>query len=184
MLRAATVFTNGGMLLAPIIIDRIEEPDGNVRLQKQPPTRIRSHIADHSPKHALDDGTSRGFRSRYHARLACRRFAHLGQIWGQVKFFDPQTGQYYPERVNSSAIVIFPTDDPNFIFYVNIFNPKSSLRWGGRLISPMVTEAIAELTNRYNLPLKGNRIAYLNEDVQTLIEELQSEDKKGSYRTI
>ncbi len=177
MLRAATVFTNGGMLLAPIIIDRIEEPDGNVRLQnnRRPEYEVISPITAQNmllmmeQVVASDLGTMRGSRV---AGLRISGKSGTGQV------FDPQTGQYYPERVNSSAIVIFPTDDPNFIFYVNIFNPKSSLRWGGRLISPMVTEAIAELTNRYNLPLKGNRIAYLNEDVQTLIEELQSEDKK------
>ena len=97
---------------------------------------------------------------------------------GTAQVYNPKSGKYYPERVNSSAIAIFPTDDPRFILYINIFNPKSLVRYGGRLVSPMVPEAISDLTTHYNLPLKGNRIAYFNEDVSVLLEEQLEEQSK------
>ncbi|MEM9423322.1 MAG: penicillin-binding protein [Spirochaetota bacterium] len=178
MVRAATVFTNGGMLLAPIIIDRIEEPNGNVRVQntRQPEYEVVSPITAKNmllmmeQVVASDLGTMRG------SRVEGLRISGKS---GTAQVFNPQTGEYYPERVNSSAIAIFPTDDPRFILYINIFNPKSRVRYGGRLVSPMVPEAVRELTRHYNLPLKGNRIAYFNENVETLIaKQLQEKMPK------
>ena len=67
-------------------------------------------------------------------------------------------------------MAIFPTDEPQFILFITIFNPKNSVRWGGQIVSPMVAKVIGELTTRYNLPLKGNRIAYFNEDVPNMIQ--------------
>ncbi|WGK68788.1 penicillin-binding protein 2 [Candidatus Haliotispira prima] len=184
MVRAATVFTNGGMLLAPIIIDRIEEPNGDIRLQssRQPEYEVISPITAKNmllmmeQVVASDLGTMRG------SRVEGLRISGKS---GTAQVINPKTRQYYPERVNSSAIAIFPTDDPHFILYINIFNPKSKVRYGGRLVSPMVTEAISELTTHYNLPLKGNRIAYFNEDVQTLIDkELQKTHKQSLSRSL
>ncbi len=170
MVRAATVFTNSGMLLKPIIIDRIEEPNGNIRLQnsRQPeheaisPITAKNMLLMMEQVVASDLGTMRGSRVD---GLRISGKSGTGQV------INPYTRRYYPERVNSSAIAIFPTDDPRFILYVNIFNPKSQVRYGGRLVSPMVTEAISELTTHYNLPLKGNRIAYFNEDIHSLIQQ-------------
>ena len=170
MVSAATVFTNGGLLLSPFIIDRIEESNGNVRLQntRQPKYEVISPITAKNmllmmeQVVASDLGTMRG------SRVEGLRISGKS---GTAQVYNPKSGKYYPERVNSSAIAIFPTDDPRFVLYINIFNPKSLVRYGGRLVSPMVSEAISDLTTHYNLPLKGNRIAYFNEDVSVLIEE-------------
>ena len=170
MVRAATALTNGGMLLAPIIIDRIQESNGNIRVQnsRQPEYEVISPITAQNmllmmeQVVASDLGTMRG------SRIDGLRISGKS---GTAEVFNLKAGKYHPEQVNSSAIAIFPTDDPQFIIYFNIFNPKTAVRYGGRLISPLVPEAIRELTTHYNLPLKGNRIAYFNEDIQTLIEK-------------
>ena len=169
MARAATVFANSGMLLAPLIIDRIEAPSGKTKLKnrRQPqyevisPITARNMLMMSEQVIASDLGTMRS------ARVAGLRISGKS---GTAQVIDPKTGSYYPERVNSSAMAIFPTDEPQFILFITIFNPKKSVRWGGRIVSPMVAEVISELTTRYNLPLKGNRIAYFNEDVQNLIK--------------
>ena len=169
MARAATVFANSGMLLAPIIIDRIEAPNGKTKQKnrRQPeyevisPITARNMLMMSEQVIASDLGTMRS------ARVAGLRISGKS---GTAQVIDPKTGSYYPERVNSSAMAIFPTDEPQFILFITIFNPKNSVRWGGRIVSPMVAEVIGELTTRYNLPLKGNRIAYFNEDVPNMIQ--------------
>ena len=60
MVSAATVFTNGGLLLSPIIIDRIEESNGNVRLQNTRQPKYESNLSNYGEKYAAHDGAGCG----------------------------------------------------------------------------------------------------------------------------
>lgn len=167
MVTAATVFTNGGVLLSPMIIDRIEEPTGTVRLQnsRQVKYEVVSPVTARNMLLMMEQVVASPVGTMRNAKIDGLRISGKS---GTSQVINESTGEYYEKRVNGSAIAIFPTEDPKFILYAIIFNPKGNVRFGGRLISPMVKEAIAELTTHYNLPLKGNRIAYFNESVQDL----------------
>lgn len=58
---------------------------------------------------------------------------------GTAKNLDPETGNYTSDAMTSSFIGFFPKDNPKYLIYVVIFEPKGPLylRYGGEVAAPL-----------------------------------------------
>jgi len=58
---------------------------------------------------------------------------------GTAKNLDPETGDYTSDAMTSSFIGFFPKDNPKYLIYVVIFEPKGPLylRYGGEVAAPL-----------------------------------------------
>jgi cell division protein FtsI/penicillin-binding protein 2 len=58
---------------------------------------------------------------------------------GTAKNLDPETGKYTSDAMTSSFIGFFPKDNPKYLIYVVIFEPKGPLylRYGGEVAAPL-----------------------------------------------
>jgi cell division protein FtsI (penicillin-binding protein 3) len=156
MVTAATALANGGTLLKPHIIKKVVDPEGKV-LQENKKTAVRKVINSEFAELMLDwmetatevEGTAD--RSRVPGiRISAKT--------GTAQILDRETGKYATDAFVPSCLAIFPTDDPRFILYVVIVNPKAGEYYGGRIAAPLIGELADELVTYYGMPKAGDRI--------------------------
>lgn len=142
MATASTVFSNGGVLLKPHIIDKILSPDGQTieHMEREPLKRVFSPETAKAMLLMMETATEEGGTAHRMRTEGLRISAKTGT--SQV--IDPSTGTYSDENFIASALAIFPTEDPQLIIYVVIQNPKGSSYYGGRIASPIVKKMIDE----------------------------------------
>ncbi|MDI6851309.1 MAG: penicillin-binding protein 2 [bacterium] len=131
MAMAYGAVANGGLLLLPKLIK-----DGKPMIVRR---AISKELAD-TLKEMMRDvvlyGT--GKKADVHGLEVCGKT-------GTAKILDPTTGTYTSNALISSFIGFFPKDNPKYLIYVVLFEPKGPvyLRYGGEVAAPLFRE-IAE----------------------------------------
>jgi cell division protein FtsI (penicillin-binding protein 3) len=157
MITAATVFSNGGMLLKPHIIKKIESPQGEL-IKEYTREPVREVLSPETAKVMLQmmqgivdspEGTTR--------RARIDDFP-ISAKSGTAQITNPETGEYYPDRFTASVMALFPTDDPQLIIYIVLRNPQGDIYYGGTIGSPLVKEIALDLAPYYHIPLIGNEV--------------------------
>ena len=159
MITASTVFTNGGVLLAPHIIKQVVSVDKQTLMEtsRKPVREVLKPNVARSMLLMMEQAVSSPLSTMRGAQIEGLRISGKS---GTAQIINPKTGEYYKDNVIGSVIAIFPTNNPQFILYIALVNPKGQNRYGGHIASPLVKSVIQELTNRYNIPLDGNKIAH------------------------
>jgi len=157
MATAATVFANGGVLLKPHIIKRIESPEGEL---------IKEYVRE-PVREVLSPGTAdtmlQMMRGIVDSPVGTTRRARINDFpisakSGTAQITNPETGKYYPDRFTASVLALFPTDDPQLIVYIVLKNPRGDIYYGGTIGSPLVREIALDLAPYYHIPLVGNEV--------------------------
>jgi cell division protein FtsI (penicillin-binding protein 3) len=149
MLAAATVFSNKGMLLKPLLVKKVVAPDGKVlkTFGREEVRRVVSPEVAEEMLRMMVGATENGGTA--HA-------AHVDGIsiaakTGTAEVADPATGLYSKNKFVASIIGMFPADNPQIILYVVIQHPQSTLYFGSRIAAPVFKKAAQEIISYYDI---------------------------------
>jgi cell division protein FtsI/penicillin-binding protein 2 len=146
--RALAVLGNGGHLVTPHLVSRIEYEDGTGKdinyppgeqvISKESSEEISSMLAT-----VVDEALVRGKYSLPNHSIAAKT--------GTAQIADPNGGGYYEDKYLHSFFGYFPAFDPKFLVFMYTVEPK-----GVRYASETLTEPVMEITqfliNYYAIP--------------------------------
>ena len=166
-------FVNGGKLIKPKFIDRIQDSEGNTIFNSESREcdgcNEISYLSDEVPKiknnfkqvmsketayqitsileGTVKRGTAKGLRDLN---------LDLGGKTGTTELID-SSGRYYKDRNMTSFIGVFPINKPKYVVYTAITYPKKPLdskqRMTGAVVNaPLVKKIIYEMIKILNLP--------------------------------
>lgn len=152
MVMAMSAIANGGRLMRPMIVSRLEDPQGNIVAQYQPEvTRVVvSETAARDMVQALKTVVSKEGTG---ATAMLDHWTVAGKTGTAQK---PGPGGYQPGKYFSSFIGFLPADDPEICISV-VFDEPQNGHFGGTVSGP-VFKRIADQAARY-LNIRPDRIA-------------------------
>lgn len=156
MARAFCAVVNGGWLVRPYVVSRVESPSGEV-LYKATPQRER----------ILDESVSRTMRQiltlvveNGTGKMAKSRFYPIGGKTGTAQKLDGKTGRYSESDYVASFFGFAPVDAPRIVVGVVVDTPKGHSYFGGVVAAPAVRNIIEQTLMYLEVPQvleKGER---------------------------
>jgi cell division protein FtsI/penicillin-binding protein 2 len=139
MTMAMCAIANKGVLMRPMLVDRLEDRDHNV-VTKYPPQRVRQVISESAARQMVKalkavvapDGTG--------AKAALEHYTVAGKTGTAQKSGGPSG--YIPGKYFASFIGFFPADHPEVCISVMMDEPKQGY-YGGQIAAPVFRQ-IAE----------------------------------------
>ncbi len=145
MAMAMCTVANDGVLMRPLLVDRLVDTDGTVvaKNEPQPVRRVISEEADKKMIEALktvvtDDGTA--------VKAALDHYTVAGKTGTAQK---SEEGAYV-NKFYSSFIGFFPADNPEICIYVALDNPKGG-HYGGQVAAPIFKQIAEQAANYLNI---------------------------------
>lgn len=143
---AMCAIANGGVLMRPMLVNRLEDEDGNVvvRYSPQPVRRIISQEAAKETVEALktvvsSEGTA--------AKAALEHYTVAGKTGTAQKVVN---GEYVHGKYVASFIGFFPADDPQLCISIILDQPKEGY-YGGQVAGPVFKEIAERAANYLNI---------------------------------
>jgi cell division protein FtsI (penicillin-binding protein 3) len=153
MAMAIGAIANGGVLMRPMLVKRLQDREGNVVQQYEPQT-VRRVISEETAKEmvealktvASDDGTAP------QARMA--NYVVAGKTGTAQKVVN---GTYSNNKFVISFIGFFPADDPQLCISIVMDAPKEGGRaFGGALCGPVFRQIAERCASYLNIPPDKN----------------------------
>ncbi|MFZ2781569.1 MAG: penicillin-binding protein [Rectinemataceae bacterium] len=150
MTQAAGAIANGGVLMKPQTVKRIERADGSL-VYENTPQAVRSVVSPESARRILTamesvaslEGT--GWRAKVpDVRMAVKT--------GTAQMIDTATRAYSDTDFIASTVGILPADDPRVAIYIAVVKPRAGEILGGRIAAPMVREAAEAALATLDIP--------------------------------
>lgn len=150
MTQAAAAIGNGGVLMKPTTVRRVERADGSL-VYENAPQAVRTVISPESARKILDamesaaslEGT--GWRAKVpDVRMAVKT--------GTAQMIDPATRAYSDKDFIASTVGILPADNPKVAIYIAIVKPRDAEYLGGRIAAPMVRDAAEAALATLDIP--------------------------------
>lgn len=143
MAMAMAAIANGGVLMRPMLVDRLEDREGNLvaKYAPQPVRRVISEQAARDMIKALKTVTS----PEGTAPKAALEYYDVAGKTGTAQKAGP--GGYMPGKYFSSFIGFFPADNPELCVSIVLDEPKHGY-YGGQVVGPVFRQ-FAELAANY-----------------------------------
>ncbi|MFI5368505.1 MAG: penicillin-binding transpeptidase domain-containing protein, partial [Spirochaetia bacterium] len=155
VLAAATAIANGGVLLKPLIVKKIVSPQGRV-VKEYGREPLWEAVSPDTARKMLD-WMETATAPAGTARRAAIAGVRISAKTGTAQVANPQTGTYSENDFVASMMGIFPTDDPQFIVYVVIQNPKGESYYGSTLAAPVFHDIAVGLIDQTGMSRAGAR---------------------------
>lgn len=147
MLDAMATIANGGWLMQPMIVSRLQQHDGTV-VERYTPKRIRQVIGDVADREMVEalktvvtaDGTA--------PEAALKNYVVAGKTGTAQK---PGVGGYSLTKFFSSFIGFFPADHPELCISVVMDEPKDG-HYGGKVCGPVFRKIAERCASYLNIP--------------------------------
>ncbi|HVP19214.1 MAG TPA: penicillin-binding protein [Spirochaetia bacterium] len=154
VLQAATAIANAGLLLKPLIVKKIVSPEGKIVREygREPLWEVVSPDVAGEMLDYMEAATSNAGTARRAAVPGVRISAKTGTA--QVA---SPTGGYSDKDFIASLLGIFPTDDPRFIVYVVLENPKGESYYGSTIAAPIFRDVAVALIDQLGISREGTR---------------------------
>ena len=139
--RGISATVNGGKLYNPYILRSISEPETNQVIHLTKPSLVGSVISEKTSnlvKHALEATVALGT-----GRNAFIENYRVGGKTGTAQ--KVHNGAYMVGNYILSFIGTFPADNPDYIVYVAIDNPKGVTQYGGTVSAPVAKEVMLSI---------------------------------------
>lgn len=151
MAMAMSAIANGGVLMRPMLVDRLQDRDGHLvaKYSPQPVRRVISESAARDMVKALKTVTTAGGT----APKAALDYYDVAGKTGTAQKAGP--GGYMPGKYFSSFVGFFPADNPELCISIVLDEPKHGY-YGGQVAAP-VFKQVAELAANY-LNVQPDRI--------------------------
>jgi cell division protein FtsI/penicillin-binding protein 2 len=143
MLDAMAAIANGGCLMRPMIISRLQERDGSI-VQRYAPQRVRQVITPATSKQMIEALKTVATKDGTAAEAALKNYVVAGKTGTAQK---AEHGVYVSGKYVSSFIGFFPADHPELCISVVMDEPKEGY-YGGKVCGPVFRE-IAERCASY-----------------------------------
>lgn len=148
MAMAMAAIANGGKLMRPLLLDRLEDADGKVVLKNQPQVvrqvfkpEISKQVVETLKRVVSTDGTAAGARLGY--------YTAAGKTGTAQKLVN---GEYSHAKYFSSFIGFFPADNPELLIYVAVDEPeKAKGYYGGIVAAPAFKNIALRAANHLNI---------------------------------
>lgn len=139
MISAASAIANGGLLLKPTTVSRIESADGELLFQHEPQV-LRRVVSETSARAILDamEHTASLQGTGWRAKVPDIRMAVKT---GTAQMIDPKTRAYSDKDYIASTLGIFPADKPKVALYIVIIKPRGASYLGGQIAAPVLRQA-------------------------------------------
>jgi cell division protein FtsI/penicillin-binding protein 2 len=151
MLMAMGALANHGWLMRPMLVNRLENRDGQV-IQQYSPERVRQVVSEATARQMVEalktvvskDGTAAG--------AAMENYAAAGKTGTAQK---AEHGAYVPGKFVSSFIGFFPADNPEICISVVMDEPKEGY-YGGQVCGPVFKDIADRCASYLNVPSDKN----------------------------
>lgn len=150
MVSAATVFTNKGVLLQPLIVKKILSPTGKVveSFERTPIRKVISETTAQTMLHFMQTATEDGGTA---SRLRNENIS-ISAKTGTAEVYDPSINRYSDTAYIASTLAIFPAEDPQIILYLTIYEPRAGQIYGGQIAAPVIKEMVSFLLPYLDIP--------------------------------
>ena len=146
MAMAMAAIANGGVLMRPMLVDRLEDRDGNV-VAKYAPQRVRRVISETAAAQMVKalktvvspEGTA--------PKAALEHYTVAGKTGTAQKV---ENGGYSLDKFISSFIGFFPADNPELCISIVMDEPKQG-RYGGLTAAPVFKQVAERAANYLNI---------------------------------
>jgi cell division protein FtsI (penicillin-binding protein 3) len=155
MAMAVGAIANGGVLMRPMLVKRLEDSNGNV-IQQYKPQSVRRVLSEATAKEMVEalktvvskDGTA--------PLAAITNYVVAGKTGTAEKTVEGQIG-YVQGKYVVSFIGFFPADNPEVCISIVMDSPKEGGRaFGGALCGPVFHEIAQRCASYLNIPPDGN----------------------------
>lgn len=145
LLTAFSALANGGEIMEPHVVDKIETPDGDtIQIQPKelyrPITSKTAKIMTEMLVNAVDNGEAKWAKPKGY-RIAGKTGT------AQIAI----AGHYDPHQTIASFIGYAPAEDPKFVMLVILNKPSSSI-YGSETAAPIFFNIAKKLLTYYNIP--------------------------------
>jgi cell division protein FtsI/penicillin-binding protein 2 len=148
MLYAMAAIANGGWLMRPMIVSRLQERDGNV-VQRYAPERVRQVISEKASRDMVEALKTVPTKEGTAPDAAMKNYVVAGKTGTAQK---AENGAYAPGKYVSSFIGFFPADNPELCISVVMDEPKDNGYYGGKVCGPVFREIAERCASYLNLP--------------------------------
>jgi len=133
LVTALSAIANGGYLMKPYVIEKMEDPEGNVILENKPEvvTRVISYDTSDQMKQIMQSVVEEGTGKK--AQIP--GFTVAGKT-GTAQIPNPKSGGYYSDRYIASFIGFTPVEDPKIAMAVVVEAPRKKTH-GGSVAGPI-----------------------------------------------
>jgi cell division protein FtsI/penicillin-binding protein 2 len=155
MAMAVSAIANGGVLMRPMLVKRLEDSSGNI-VQQYKPQSVRRVVSEDTAKQMVEalktvvtkDGTA--------PLAAITNYVVAGKTGTAEKTAEGQIG-YVQGKYVVSFIGFFPADNPEVCISIVMDSPKEGGRaFGGALCGPVFHEIAQRCASYLNIPPDGN----------------------------
>jgi len=151
MAMAMSALANDGWLMRPMLVERLEDRNGNV-VQQYAPQRVRQVVGDSTDKLIVEalktvvtpDGTAPG--------AAMKDYTDAGKTGTAQKV---ENGTYAEHKFYASFVGFFPADNPELCISVVMDEPKEG-HYGGQVCGPVFKEIAERCASYLNIPPDKN----------------------------
>jgi len=144
MVMAMSAIANGGVLMQPMIVDRLVEPDGRV-VVKYNPQRVREVARPATMSQMVTALKTVVSKEGTAPKARMDHYTVAGKTGTAQKV---ENGHYLEDKYFSSFIGFFPADNPELCIAVFIDEPPKGDHFGGAAAGP-IFKAIAESAANY-----------------------------------
>lgn len=140
----ATALATRGNVMQPHIIGSIIDFSGDVLVENDPTIAAEGIISPEVAQRILD-GMELATQEGGTATKAAVSGVRIGAKTGTAQVADPLTGTYGPDNFMASTLAMVPIQDPQYILYIGVSNPKGSTIWGSNIAAPAIGSIIADM---------------------------------------
>jgi cell division protein FtsI/penicillin-binding protein 2 len=151
MLDAMAAIANGGWLMQPMIVSRLQTHDGSV-VQRYVPQRARQIIGEAADKEMIEALKTVPTKDGTAPDAAMKNYVVAGKTGTAQKVEDKV---YAPGKYVSSFIGFFPADNPELCISVVMDEPKEGY-YGGTVCGPVFREIAERCASLLNIPPDQN----------------------------
>ena len=141
---AATAIATRGTLMTPYIIDTIYDSDKTV-LTKHNPTPAKELLLSSATAQRILNGMEAATQKGGTATRAAVPGVRVGAKTGTAQVADPITGTYEEDNFMASTLALVPIDNPQYIIYIGVSNPKGATIWGSNIAAPAIGAIIEDM---------------------------------------
>ncbi|MGA2243638.1 MAG: penicillin-binding protein 2 [Verrucomicrobiota bacterium] len=147
MVYAMAAIANGGWLMRPMIVSRLQDHDGNV-VERYLPQRVRQVITEATSKQMVEALKTVATKEGTAAEAAMKNYVVAGKTGTAQK---AENGGYAPGKYVSSFIGFFPADDPEICISVVMDESKEGY-YGGKVCGPVFRDIAERCASYLNIP--------------------------------
>lgn len=147
---AATAIANEGNLMKPFLVKSVTTHEGKTVASYEPEIAFPTVFSKQTAQTVLNGMEAATQKGGTATRTAVEGIPVAAKT-GTAQIADPRTGRYLPDSFLASTLAIVPADDPQYIIYIGVTNPKGSTIWGSNIAAPAIGSVIADMARQGKL---------------------------------